>query len=133
MTDHQPASARYVFAVRFRLDPDGGDLRVEPATFETTMYREADQPGEPGWRFFRDNLWRGELNHPDHFRELTGERLGVPVDSASFRELRATEPYYERLQEAIADDLDAFNATGVEAVLNKYLGSSIHVVEPDRL
>lgn len=128
MTDDQSAAGRYVFAVEFRLDPGSRDLLVEPATFETTVFRVADQPGEPGWRFFRDNLWRGEVNHPDHVRDLTEEALGVPVDAVTFRELRVTEAYLERLRSAIADDLAAFNADSDDEVLRNYLGSSIHVV-----
>lgn len=128
MTNDQPAGARYVFAVQFRLDPPSSDLRIEPSTFETTMFREADPPGEPGWQFFRDNLWRAEVNHPAHVRELAEEGLGVPVDSVAFRELRTTRSYLDALRAAIADDLGAFNADDVDEALTKYLGSSIHVV-----
>lgn len=133
MTDETPARARYVFTIVFRLEPTSRDLGVQPATFETTLFREADPPGEPGWRFFRDNLWRGEVNHPEHFGELAEDGLGVPVDSVAFRELRTTEPYLEQLRAAVADDLQAFNADDVDEVLNKYLGSSIHVVPPEDL
>lgn len=133
MTDDTAARARYVFGIVFRLEPESRDLDVRPETFETTLFREADQPGEPGWRFFRDNLWRGEVNHPEHVRELAAEGLGVPVDSVTFRELRTTETYHEQLRSAIADDLQAFNADDVDEVLNKYLGSSIHVVPPEDL
>ena len=61
--------ARYVFAVRFRLDPDAGGVTVEPNEFETRLYRAADPPGDDGWLFFRDSEpsvyypWRGGNSH----------------------------------------------------------------------
>ncbi|MHB9285451.1 LWR-salt protein [Halobacteriales archaeon Cl-PHB] len=122
-----PGAARYVFGVRFRLDPSVGGVAVEPATFETRLERTADPPGEPGWRFFRDNLWRGELSDPDHFRELTTDALGVTVEAVDFRELRTDEAYLTALKAEIAGDLDAFNADSTGEVLSKYLGSAIHV------
>ena len=129
MDDDPEASAHYVFKVRFRLVPTTPDISTDPRTFETTLYRRADQPGEPGWLFFRDNLWRGKVGDHVYFRTLTEETLDVPVDSVSFSELRTTETYLDELKEAIADDLGTFNADSVEEVLTKYLGSSIHVVE----
>lgn len=123
-------SGRYVFAVRFRLAPEA-DVYVEPATFETTLYREADPPGEEGWLFFRDNLWRGELNAPDHLRDLTEEALDVPVESIEYRRFEIREADYEALKEAIAADLEAFNADSTSEVINKYFGSSIDVVAPE--
>lgn len=133
MNDDVPPShdenAHYVFTVRFRLLPTTPDVSVEPRTFETSLYRKADHPGEPGWLFFRDNLWRGKVGDHEHFRTLTEEALDVPVDSVSFGELRTTPAYLDALKEAIADDLATFNADSVEEVLTKYLGSSIHVVE----
>jgi len=127
--DEADRYGEYVFRVRFRLDPATSGLRAEPTTFETTLYRAADPPGEPGWLFFRDNLWHGDLSDPEHFRDLTAEALGVPVDSVSFRELRIDEPALEALKGAMADDLAAFNADSVSAALSKYLGSSIRVVD----
>ncbi|MFC6903872.1 LWR-salt protein [Halalkalicoccus tibetensis] len=118
--------ARYVFAVRFRLDPASG-VRVEPATFETTLESEADPPGEDGWLFFRDNLWRGEANAPDHLRGLAEEALGVPVENVEYRRFETSEAEYEALKGAIADDLSQFNADSVSEVLNKYFASSIEV------
>lgn len=129
MSEERDADARYVFRVRFRLVPATPDVSTDPQTFETTMYRDADPSGEPGWLFFRDNLWRGKLGDHEHFRTLTEEALDVSVDSVSFSELRTTETYLDDLKEAIADDLETFNADSVEEVLTKYLGSSIHVVE----
>lgn len=124
-------SARYVFAVEFRLEPATADLAVEPAQFETRLFRRADPPGQDGWLFFRDHLWRGELADPVHFRELAAEALGVPVTAATFRELRADEAYLSALRAAIGDHLDEFRSATVDAALSKYLGSSIRVVSPD--
>lgn len=125
--DPDAGSARYVFRVRFRLDPDPAGVAVDPSTFETSLTREADPPGTEGWRFFRDNCWRGELADEAHFRDLSESALGVPVESVSFSELRTDEVYLAALKEAIADDLAAFNAESVSEVLSKYLGSSIRV------
>ena len=119
--------AAYVFRARFRLEPE--DVRVEPAEFETVIEYPAPDPGEDGWLFFRDALWHGEVGDETHARELASEWLGVPVASASFSELRTDEDYRDALNEAIADDLDAFNADDVTEVLHKYLGSSIRVVD----
>lgn len=118
-------SGQYVFNVRFRLDPS--DVRVEPDRFETALYREADPPGEEGWLFFRDNLWRGELNSPEHFRDLAEAALDVPVERVEYRRFEVSEAGYGALKDAIAADLDQFNAEAVSEVLNKYFGSSIEV------
>jgi hypothetical protein len=122
-------SARYVFGVRFRLHPTVDGVSVDPQTFETTLFRAADPPGEDGWLFFRDNLWRGNLADPDYFRALTEDALDVPVTHVDFRELQTTEAYLDDLKAAIEADLDLFNAATVSEVLSKYLGSSIHVRE----
>lgn len=129
-SDAGDAHAKYVFTVRFRLDPEPAGVSVDPHTFETTLYRRADPPGESGWRFFRDNLWHGEVNDPAHLRELTAEALGVDVVAVEFEELRTGPDYLDDLRVAIGEDLDAFRAETVEEVLSKYLGSSIRVVEP---
>ena len=121
-------SAGYVFRVRFRLDPSTQGVSVSPNRFETTLYREADQPGEEGWLFFRDHLWRGEIGEPEYFRELTEDALGVTVTSVSFSELRTDESYLRRLEAEIGESLEAFRAESVEETLSKYLGSSIRVV-----
>lgn len=120
--------AAYVFAVRFRLDPGMG-VSVSPAAFETRLRRPADEPGEPGWLFFRDNLWRGDLADPEGFRELTADALGVPVESVEYRALETDREYYGALKSAIGDDLAAFNADNVDEVLSKYLGSSVEVTD----
>ena len=44
--------ARYLFRVRFRLEPTGG-VCVEPREFETRLSRPADEPGTEGWLFRR--------------------------------------------------------------------------------
>ena len=122
-------SASYVLGVRFRLEPAAAGVSVEPAAFETTLFRAADPPGTDGWLFFRDNLWRGELNDPAHVRDLAAEVLDVPVVAVDFRELRTDEAYLDALKAAIADDLALFNADSTAEVISKYLGSSIRVVE----
>ncbi|MDS0259458.1 LWR-salt protein [Haloarcula sp. S1CR25-12] len=124
--DSGDAPARYVFRVTVRLEPAAG-YATEPAAFETVLSRAADPPGEEGWLFFRDTLWRGELGDAAHGRRLAADALGVPVESVSFSELQTTEAYLDDLKAAIADDLDAFNADTVSEVLKKYLGSSIRV------
>jgi hypothetical protein len=123
-----PGDAAYVFRVSFRLEPAEG-VSVTPETFETTLERRADPPGEEGWLFFRDNCWRGEANDEAHLCDLASEALGVEVVSVSFRELRTDAAYLSALREAIAADLSQFNADGIDEVLHKYLGSSIHVRE----
>lgn len=119
--------ARYVFAVRFRLEPAVGGVSVEPDEFDTRLYREADPPGEDGWLFFRDNLWRGEINDERHFRELTEEALGATVLSVEYRALETDEEYLAALKDEIRADLGTFRADSVSEVLNKYLGSSLEV------
>jgi len=120
--------AAYVFAVAFRLDPDGA--AVDPDRFEATMEIPASEPGADGWLFFRDRLWRGEVGDEPSFRRLTEDRLGLggaAVVAADFRELRTDREHLDALKDAIADDLARFNAGSVDEVLHKYLGSSIHV------
>lgn len=119
--------AAYVFAVAFRLDPDGAT--THPDRFETTMEMPASDPGADGWLFFRDRLWRGELGDEPSFRSLASERLGVTVTEASFRELRTDSEHLDALKAQIAADLAAFNADSVDEVVHKYLGSSVHVRE----
>lgn len=118
--------ARYAFSVEFRLETPP-DVSIEPATFETRLYRAATDPGEPGWRFFRDNLWRGELADRDHFRNLSEDALDVTVLSVDYRAFETDEEYLGALREAIEADLPAFRDESVDAVLNKYFGSSIEV------
>ncbi len=135
--------AAYVFRVRFRLDPPG--VRVDPNEFETVLRRPADPPGETasdrhtllaesGWLFFRDALWRGNVNDESYLRERLTDHLGVPVSSVRFSELETDAAHLDALKDAIADEIDgtggvnAFDAESVDDVLHKYLGSSIRVV-----
>ncbi|MFC5133845.1 MULTISPECIES: LWR-salt protein [Haloferacaceae] len=120
-------NAAYVFGVAFRLDPTGA--RADPDRFETTVEIPAVEPGEEGWLFFRDRLWRGEVGDESSARALLGERLGVEVERVAFRELRTDRAYLDALEDAIAADLERFNADDVDEALHKYLGSSIHVRE----
>ncbi|SNR37313.1 LWR-salt protein [Halorubrum vacuolatum] len=121
--------AEYRFRVTVRLRPR--DARVDPDRFDTTMSIPAVAPPEPGWLLFRDRLWRGKVGDPPTFRRFVRDRLGlgpgVDVVSAEFAELRTDEAYLTALRSAIADDLGRFNTDSVDAVLNNYLGSSIHV------
>ena len=123
-------NAAYVFRVRFRLDAASG-VRTDPRTFETVVEVAAADPGEDDWTFFRDALWRGEVNDDRYARELAEEWLSVPVDAVSFSELRTDEAYLTALRAEIADHLDLFNADSAREVLHKYLGSSIRVEDGD--
>lgn len=119
--------ARYVFHVRFRLEPQR-DVTLNPQSFETTMYRAADHPSEgDGWLFFRDHLWRGELSDKDYFTEMTEEALDVHVEDVEYRRFEVDEDHYEALKETIGANLELFKADSVPEVLNKYLGSSVEV------
>ena len=122
-------TARYVFRVTIRIEPTVSGVSVDPNQFETTLYRTADPPGEEGWLFFRDNLWRGELNDEPYFRELTEAALDVPVVAVSFSELQTAEPYLDAFRAAIAEELPSFTANTVDQVLSTFLGSSIRVVD----
>lgn len=118
--------AEYVFGVQFGVETASG-VSVDPRTFEAVVELSADPPGEGEWMFFRDALWRGEVNDERYARELASEWLSVPAESVSFRELRTDEEYLDALKAEIADDLGRFNADAVDEALTKYLGSSIHV------
>ena len=118
----------YVFRVRFRVDASDA-VTVAPGSFETTLRYRAPDPGTDGWLFFRDNLWRGEVNDREHARRFVEDALGVPVDRVEFRSLRADQAYVDALRDAIADDLAAFTADSVDEAVSKYLGSSIDVVD----
>lgn len=124
-------SAEYIFRVRFHLAPQA-DVRLDPQRFETTLFWSAASPGKEGWLFFRNHLWRGEVNDEPHLRDLTETALNIPVETIEFRELRTNSAYLDALKEAIAEELDAQssafrNATSVDEVLKNHLGSSIHV------
>ncbi|KTG29030.1 LWR-salt protein [Haloferax profundi] len=117
---------RYVFRVRFRLDTAPG-VGTDPQEFETVVRVTPPEPGESGWMLFRDALWRGEVNDPVYACQLAESWVDVPVVSCEFAELRTDEDDLETLREAIAAELDEFNAESVRDVLHKYFGSAIHV------
>jgi hypothetical protein len=123
--------AVYLFRATIRLDPDEPGVWADPDTFETTICRRADPPGEPGWLYFRDNLWHGDCGDEAYMREVTEATLDAPVSNVTFRELRTTRAYLDELRVAISEDLTLFNAKSVDGVLSKYLGSSVHVVDDE--
>jgi len=102
-------------------------MRAEPEEFETTLVREADPPGEEGWLFFRDRLWRGEVGDERHMREFVEERLGVRVEGVEFRRFELTSEELAALEAEIERDLDPFRAEDATEVLHKYFGSSLEV------
>lgn len=122
--------ASYVFRVRYRLDTAPG-VRADPHRSETTVRVSAVTPGENGWLLFRDALWRGEVNDEKYARTLAESWLNVPVESCSFAEFQTSEAELDALSEAIAANLDAFNADSVREVLHKYFGSAIRVDSGD--
>jgi hypothetical protein len=120
-------TAEYVFRARLRPEPRDPDVSLNPEAFETVVRKRATTPGEEGWLFFRDALWRGAAGDEAHLRDLLEDAVGVPVESVTFSELRADPTYVEALREAIGEDLTPFRAGSVDEVLHKYLGSSVHV------
>ena len=119
--------AAYVFRVEFRLEPERAT--VDPERFETVVEIPASEPGTDGRRFFHDRLWRGEIGDEPSFRRLASDRLGVEGVAADFREFRTDREFLDALKREIAADLDRYNADSADEVLQKYLGSSIHVRE----
>ncbi|AXG04966.1 hypothetical protein DU500_00165 [Haloplanus rubicundus] len=116
-------TAAYVFRVTFGLDTAG--VEADPARFETVVTKPAAEPGTEGWLFFRDELWRGEVNDERHLRSLATDWLGVPVESVTFSELRTDEATLDALREAIAASPEFDDPP--RAVLHAHLGSSIRV------
>jgi hypothetical protein len=116
-----------VFRVRFRLDAPG--VETDPGTFETVVRYPAAEPGdeEGRWRFFEEWLWRGELTDKRRFREVMEEWLSVPVDHVSFSECVVSERYNDAWADAVATELDRYNADSVREVRHNHLGSSIRV------
>lgn len=131
ISDSSEGTARYIFRVRFRLEPSLPEVSVDPVEFETTLFRAADPPGEEGWLFFRDHLWRGDLGDETYFREVAGDALAVSVVSISFSELRTDQAYLDALRDEIRAQLSEFKADTVNSAVNKYLGSSIRVVSSE--
>lgn len=130
--------AAYVFRVTFRVETPTG-IHLGPDRFESVLRVDAVGPGtEPedapiDWLFFRDNLWRGEVNDEPHLRKTASDLLGVDVHDISFSELRTDEAYLDALRREIEANLAEFNADDADEVLHKYLGSSIHVVDSDEV
>jgi hypothetical protein len=54
-------------------------------------------------------------------------RLDPDGATVAFRQLRTDAAFLDALEAAIAADLDRFNPDAVDAALDKYFGSSIHV------
>lgn len=116
-------NARYTFAVTIHLDPD--TVEIDPDVFDTTLTRRAPPPGDDGWLFFRDNLWRGDVTDKPHLRSETETALGVTVLDIEFTAFVTDEAYWTAFRDAIADDLGQFRADTVDDVVTKYLGSSV--------
>jgi hypothetical protein len=116
-------TAAYVFRVTFRLDTAG--VTANPERFETVVTKPAADPGTEGWLFFRDELWRGEVNDEAHLRSLAEDWLGVPVESVTFSELRIDEESLDALRGEI-EASDEFDDPPT-SVLHAHLGSSIRV------
>lgn len=127
--------AAYVFRVRFRLSSQS-DVRIEPETFETVLSWPAAQPGTEGWLFFRNHLWRGEVNDQQPLRDQAERALGsVAVEHIAFLELRTTREHLNALKDQIEAALERQpspfgNATSAEEVVKNHLGSAIHVRKP---
>ena len=121
--------ACYVFRVRFRLDAPG--VETEPETFETVVRYPAAEPGddEGRWRFFEEWLWRGELTDERRFRDVMEEWLSVPVASVRFSELAVDEAYLDAWTDAVASEVERYNADAAGAVRHNHLGSSVRVVD----
>lgn len=117
--------AHYVFAATVHLAPSSGS--VEPERLEVQYRHPAPEPGESGWLFFRDRLWRGEVNDAAGVRRLIADDLGLDVEHVELRGFETDEAYLEALEDAIADDLSAFKADSTTEVLHKYLGSRLEV------
>ncbi len=127
--------AEYLFRVRFRLEPQSS-ARIDPETFETLLSWPAAQPDTEGWLFFRDHLWRGEVNDQAPLCDLAEDSLGpVAVEHVAFLELRTSEAYLDSLKDGIGEALERHpspfgNATSAEEVVKNHLGSAIHVRPP---
>lgn len=118
--------ARYRFRVEFRLVPIPG-VSVEPAEFETQVRYRAEPPGDEGWLFFRDHLWRGQISSPEHMRSVMGDALDVAVTAVEFRAFETDPAYLDALESAIEAELAAFRADDVDEVVSKYFGSRLEV------
>ena len=125
----------YVFRVRFRLRTADAEVGVEadPDTFETVVRLPAAPPGdgEGRWRFFEEWLWRGELTDAERFEPVVEAWLSVPVLSVRFSELVVDGAYLDAWTDAVADEVDRYNAASAREVRHQHLGSSIRVTGTD--
>jgi hypothetical protein len=119
----------YVFRVRFGLATS--DVDATPDTFETVVRLPAAPPGdeEEAWRFFEEWLWRGELTDEERFRSVVEGWLSVPVRSVRFSELVVDAAYLDAWTDAVADEVDRYNAATAREVRHQHLGSSLRVTE----
>ncbi len=126
-------TAAYVFDAAFRVEAP--EISLTPNRFETTLRLFAPPPGASGeqidWLFFRDRLWSGAISDEAPLRRAVSDWLDVELLELAFAELRTDEAYLEALKAAVAEDLTRFNAESVDAALQQYLGSSIHVVDTE--
>ncbi|WP_332899861.1 LWR-salt protein [Haladaptatus sp. CMSO5] len=119
--------ARYVFEIRVRPESARDDLTLSPAEMSVKLYKDAAQPGEDGWLFFRDYLWRGNLNDATAFTRDLEDAFSLRVVGVEFKGLQTSTAYLDALKDEIHGHLDLFNADSVDEVVSKYLGSSIQV------
>jgi len=119
----------YVFRVRFRLD--SAVVEADPATFETVVRYPAPEPGDDAgeWRFFERWLWHGDLTDERRFRAVAEEWLSVTVVSVRFSELVVDEAYLDAWTDAVAAEVDRYNADTAREVRHNHLGSSLRVVK----
>jgi hypothetical protein len=120
---------RYVFRVRFRLDPSV--VEIDPDSFEAVVRYPAAPPGDEAgeWRFFEEWLWRGDLTDERRFGPVVEEWLSVPVSSVRFSELVVDEAYLDAWTDAVAAEVDRYRADSVREVRHNHLGSSVRVLD----
>jgi hypothetical protein len=119
----------YVFRVRFRLD--SATVETDPDEFETVVRYPAAEPGDDAgeWRFFEEWLWRGDLTDERRFRPVVEEWLSVTVVSVRFSELVVDGAYLDAWTDAVAAEVDRYNADSAREVRHNHLGSSLRVVD----
>ena len=121
----------YVFRVRFRLTPSSVD--ADPDTFETVVRLPAGTPGDEAengdgdWRFFEEGLWRGNLTDERAFRAVAERWLSVDVVDVRFSELVVDEAYHAAWTDAVAAEVERYNATTAREVRHQHLGSSLRL------
>ena len=119
----------YVFRVRFRLDSE--TVETDPDEFETVVRYPAPEPGDEAgeWRFFEEWLWRGDLTDERRFRAVVEEWLPVTVVSVRFSELVVDGAYIDAWTDAVAAEVDRYNADSAREVRHNHLGSSLRVLD----